>query len=87
MKKLGRAAVDTGMLLIIDPSYLFTHAEWMGEIRNRADNLGGDYPKAILQALADRTGQKIEKLAVIADVDGDGRRQVVEHEEGIFIEK
>ena len=87
MKKLGRAAVDTGMLLIIDPSYLFSEKEWMGEIRNRADHLGGDYAKAVLQALADRTGRPIEKLAVVADVDGDGRRQVVEHEEGIFIER
>ncbi len=87
MKKLGRAAVDTGMLLIIDPSYLFSDKEWLGEIRNRADHLGGDYPKAILQALSDRTGRSIEKLAVVADVDGDGRRPVIEHEEGIFIEK
>lgn len=85
-EKLGIAGVDTGMLLIIDPSYLFSEEEWLGEVGDRAKELDGDYPRAILQALADRTGRPMEDLAVVANVKGDGGREVSRSQDAIHIE-
>lgn len=85
-RKIGEAAVDTGMLLIIDPAYLFTEEEWMKDIGTRAKRLGDDFPTAVLEALAEITGRPIETLAVVASTGGDGRFQVTQSEERIVIE-
>ncbi len=85
-RKIGEAAVDTGMLLIIDPAYLFTQEEWREDIGARAKRLGDDFPKAVLEALAEITGRPIETLAVVAGTGGDGRFQVTQSGDKIVIE-
>lgn len=85
-RKIGVAGVDTGMLLIVDPAYLFGEQEWLEVVGKRADELGKDYPRAILQILAEKTGLDMERLAVIAEMTGDGGRQVTRTDDGVFIE-
>ncbi len=84
-KKIGVAGVDTGMLLIIDPAYLFTQEEWRGV----SDMAGRDlnaWPRVILEALSDKVGDDLTRLGVVAQMDGDGGRQVTRTEDGVFIE-
>ncbi len=76
-KKIGVVGVDTSMLLIIDPAYLFSHEEWQSEVVTRAQALGNNYPQAILQALAGYTKRPLDELAVVAEVDGDGVREIL----------
>jgi hypothetical protein len=65
--------VDSGMLLVIDPAYLFSEEEWRKEINPLAKKYGGNWPRAVLELLARRTDFDIPKLAVIVDTCGDGR--------------
>lgn len=88
-KKIGIAGVDTGMLLVVDPGYLFSQDEWLNEVGTRAKELNPehpDYPTAVLQVLADRTGLRMEDLAVVAQMTGDGGREVTRTKDGVFIE-
>lgn len=71
-----RVGVDTGMILIIDPAYLFSEEEWQNEINPLAEKLGRDWPRAVLQILAERTGRDIPHQAVVMPTCGDGRFSV-----------
>ena len=83
-RKIGTAGVDTGMLLIVDPAYLFSEEEWQEVINTRAKELGG-HIKAVLQVLSERTGRDMERMAVVAKMSGDGDRQVIRTKDGVFI--
>ena len=63
--------VDTGMLLVVDPSYLFSQDEWENVINPLAIKYGKNWPRAVLEVLAERTGNDIPKLAAIMSTCGD----------------
>lgn len=79
--KIG-VGVDTSMLLVIDPAYLFSEEEWADEVVSRADANGLNFPMAVLEALEAKTGMKITELAVVLETVGDGVFDV-EVEDGV----
>ena len=84
-EKIGTVGVDTGMVIIIDPVHLFTQEEWLFEIGPRAKDLG-DYSRAVLEYLSEREGKDLKKWAVVADLKGDGSREVTQDDKGVYIE-
>jgi hypothetical protein len=70
--KAGKhVAVDTGMLLVIDPGYLFTEDEWQ-EVNALAISHGNDWPRAVLEILGQRTGRDLSGISAVVNTCGDG---------------
>lgn len=96
-KKVGTVCVDSGMLLLIDPCYLFTEEEWH-QVSDLAFGyphapveLGKmsepDFPRAVLEVLSKKAGQKMEKLALaFITHDGDGRYTVTDHDTSFSVD-
>jgi len=85
-ENIGKVGVDTGMLLIIDPAYLFSEDDWRNVVVKRAQALGGDYPRAVLEVLSEGLRRPIKDLAVTVFTKGDGAFDVKQDEKGIHIE-
>lgn len=75
-------AVDSGLILMVDPCYLFTDAEWK-KICRREDVSIQD---AILEALKlKKKGEERTNAIVCSTERGDGRYAVERTDEGIVI--
>lgn len=98
MKKIGTVGVDSGMLLLVDPCYLFSDEEWrevcvLAESYERPPvELGKfaspDFPRAVVEMLAKKTGeQKMDKLALVFRTHvGDGRYTVRDHDDSFSVD-
>lgn len=81
--KIGMAGVDTGILLIIDPAYLYAEEDWH-HIAERMRKVG--VAEAILEDLSARTGRDLKNLAVVATrFGGDGNYEVRQSDKEISI--
>lgn len=88
-KKIGTVGVDSGMLMLVDPCYLFTDEEW-GEVCKLAESyerppveigkfVQPDFPRAVVEVLAKKTGRPIGRLALAFHTHaGDGRYTVTD---------
>ena len=87
--KLGSVAVDSGLLLVIDPCYIFNKKEW-DKICAEGLKDGGDIGNEILKMLMNRVKQKEMEngeLALVFRTEyGDGLYKVERDGEGIKIE-
>ena len=80
-------AVDSGMILMVDPCYLFTSAEW-GKICKRAHDSDEkiDIEDCILEALKLKKKGDDRTFAVCRHTEhGDGRYKVERTDSGLVI--
>ncbi len=91
MDSLGKVAVDTGQILMIDPAYLFTRRQWQEEVIPMGKTMGkgrAGLNKAILTMLSNQNQEPrdLTQLAVIAGTGvGDGSFEVTRGDEGLKV--
>lgn len=88
-RTLGEVAVDSGLLLVIDPCYIFNDKEWK-TICKEGHKDGGDIGQEILDMLMKRikkTHCENEKTALVFRTEfGDGSYAVMRYDNGVTIE-
>jgi len=96
-KKIGTVGVDSGLLLLVDPGYLFTDDEW-SRICDKAFAYSTtpvpgkcsvpDFPRAVLEGLGGKVAEnKMDKLALVFSTHvGDGRYTVTDQGDSFSVD-
>lgn len=89
MHTLGKVGVDSGLLLLIDPCYIFNRKEWK-QICKKGHAEGGDIGQEIINMLMRRVkkhGMENGELALVFQTEyGDGCYAVSRDDSGVVIE-
>lgn len=68
--KTGDVAVTSGMLLLIDPSDIFTKEEWTAVLISSQGSQ--DAPRAVLEALGRKVGRELTGKAQVLNIQTSG---------------